>query len=70
MKYEKFEEWMIGKTVRDDCGDEGVVTREHDLSKYENGMSGVVVGESLDALIVKFDNGEEECVTIHELIEE
>lgn len=42
----------------------------YSLFKYENGMSGVVVGESLDALIVKFDNGEEECVTIHELVKE
>lgn len=32
MKYEKFEEWMIGKTIRDDYGDKGVVTREHDKS--------------------------------------
>lgn len=42
----------------------------YNLFKYENGMKGVVVGESLDAVIVKFDNGEEECVTINELIEE
>ena len=47
-----------------------VADPRYSLFKYENGMSGVVVGESLDALIVKFDNGEEECVTIHELIEE
>lgn len=42
----------------------------YSMFKYENGMRGVVVGESLDALIVKFDNGEEECVTINELIED
>lgn len=29
-RYEKFEEWMVGKTVRDDEGDKGVVTREYD----------------------------------------
>lgn len=30
MKYEKFEEWMVGNTVRHDEGAEGVVTREYD----------------------------------------
>ena len=29
-RYEKFEEWMVGKTVRDDGGDKGVVTREYE----------------------------------------
>lgn len=40
----------------------------YSLFKYENGMEGVVVSESLDAVVVKFDNGELECVTIDELI--
>ena len=29
-RYEKFEGWMVGKAVRDDEGDKGVVTREYD----------------------------------------
>lgn len=32
--YEKFEEWMIGKTIRGDDGDKGVVTREHDFADH------------------------------------
>lgn len=62
-RYEKFEGWMVGKTVRDDEGDKGVVTREYDGDDHcvwaeWDGLGELLVG--VDSLVfLGVDEGHE-----------
>ena len=66
-RYEKFEKWMIGKTVRDDEGDKGVVTREHDKDDHCVWVEWKYIGEAwINVEFLVFLNAEEK----HELSQE
>lgn len=63
MKYEKFEEWMVGKTVLYNNKDKGVVTREHDKSDRRVWVEWDDIGEAwawVDSLVfLDVDEGHE-----------